>query len=104
MKKVYLDELEDAGNELINYSDKNIAKTIEELKLAPSNFVWQGPAYNSFITGYNTKISELMKMNNSLTTLAKYLITAKESYSNANFKIDNAYEELLSEFMKEGRQ
>lgn len=103
MKKIYLDELEDISSELISYSENNIANKIEELKQTPNSFIWQGPAYNSFITGYNTKINELIKMNNGLTSIAKYLINVKESYGNANSRIDNAYEELLSEFQRIGK-
>lgn len=103
MTKIYLDELEDVSSELISYSENNIANKILELKQSPSNFIWQGPAYNSFIAGYNSKINELTKMNNSLTNLAKYLTNVKESYSDTNSKINNAYEELLSEFERIGK-
>ena len=44
MKKVYLNELENTGNEIINYSKNDIASKIEELKLAPNNLVWEGNA------------------------------------------------------------
>ena len=103
MKKVYLDELENSSNELINYSQNNIGKTIEELKKSPNNMIWQGTVHNSYIAGYNKKIEELVKMNNGLTNLAKYLLSAKESYSNANARINNAYEELLSEMKRIGK-
>ena len=103
MKKVYLDELEDTGNELVNYSEKNITDTLQELKNATNNFIWQGPAYNSFIKEYDIKINKLLEMNNSLTSLAKFLLLAKDGYSDANRKIDNAYEELLSDFKRIGK-
>ena len=103
MIKVYLNELEETGNELISYSQNNIANEIEKLKLASNNFVWQGPAYNSFIAGYNAKIENLIRMNNSLTILAKYMLIVKENYSDTNEKINNAYEELLSEFKSIGK-
>lgn len=103
MKKVYIDELEEVSNELIDYSENNINNKIEELKQSTNNFVWQGQAYSSYIRGFNTKINDLMRMNNSLTNLAKYLLTAKESYSDVNFKIGNAYEELLEEFQRIGK-
>ena len=103
MKKIYLDELESISNELINYSQKNIADGIEELKLSTNNFIWQGPAYNSFINGYNLKIYELEKMNEELTKISKFLLSVTDSYSNTNLKISNAYEELLNEIKAMGK-
>lgn len=103
MRKVYLDELEEVSNELINYSENSINNKIEELKQATNNFVWQGLAYNSYISNFNTKINKLIRMNNSLTNLAKYLLMAKENYSDANSKISNAYAELLEEFQRIGK-
>lgn len=103
MKKVYLDELEEVGNELISYSKNNIANKIEELKQVTNNFEWQSPAYNIYIREYNLKISNLERMNESLTILAEYLVRAKESYNDTNFKINNAYDELLEKIQKIGK-
>ena len=103
MTKVYLDELEDIGSELVSYSENNISNGVEELKVATNNLIWQGPAYNSFITGYNTKINELVKMNESLTKIARFLLIAKDNYSDTNARINNAYEELLEEFNRIGK-
>ena len=100
MKKVYLDELESTCNELVNYSQNSIANKIEELKQAPNNFVWQGLAYDSYVNNFNTKIDKLIRMNNSLTNLAKFLLSAEENYNNANERINNAYEELIEEIKK----
>ena len=103
MTKVYLDELEDVSNELVSYSQNNISREVEELKLATNNFIWQGPAYNSFIDGYNTRINELIKMNECLTKIANFLSVVKDNYSDTNVKINNAYEELLEEFNRIGK-
>lgn len=103
MKKIYLDELEDVSSELINYSQNNITKIINDLKQTPNNFIWQGPAYNSFIKGYQNKIDELMKMNGGLNNLGKFLVTVKDKYNDANSRINNAYEELLNEFQRVGK-
>ena len=58
------------------YIANNMANIIEELKQAPNNFVWQGLAYNSYVSNFNTKINKLIKMNNNLTNLAKFLLSA----------------------------
>lgn len=100
MKKVYLDELESTGNELVNYSQNNIASKIEELKQTTNNFEWQGLAYNSYINAFNTKINKLIRMNNNLVNLAKFLLSVEENYDNTNKRISNAYEELIEEFKK----
>ena len=103
MKKIYLDELEDVTNELINCSKNDIAKEIEELKLAPNNFNWNGLAYDTFMDGYNNHINKLIKMNNNLNDLGEYLKIVNEKYRDANYKIDRAYEELLNEFKRIGK-
>ena len=98
MKKVYLDELSDKGDELINFSKNTIAQKIIELSEAPNNFVWQGPSSVSYINKYNLLIEKIKKYNDGLTKIANFLVTAKDSYSEANRKIDSAYDELLADF------
>ena len=102
MKRVYLEELESTGNNLINYTQNNMAKVIEELKLATNNFVWQGPAYNSYIKGYMVRIQRLEKLNNDMKKIAEYMLRVKDEYSNANGKIENAYNELVDESKRIG--
>lgn len=96
--KVYLDELETSGNELVSYSKNDIANKISELKSATSNLVWEGNGADNYIENYNSKINKLEEYNNSLTTIANYLLTAKDSYTETNEKINNSYEELLAEY------
>ena len=100
MKKIYLDELEDKGKEIISYSKNDIASKIEEMKLLTNNFIWDGIGYNSYIEEYNKVINKLEILNNNLTTIANFLLMAKDSYSESNSKIENAYNELLDEFAK----
>ena len=96
--KVYIDEVEDKGLELVNYSKNNIASTINDLKSAPSNFIWGGLGYQSYILQYNIKMKKLEKINENLSKIAEYLLTVKEGYEDANYKINNTYEELLNEY------
>lgn len=98
MKKIYLNEIETKGEELVRYSKNDINTKIEELKVSPKKFVWQGPAYDTFIKGYNTKIKKITELNNNLAKIAEYLLRVKEDYSNTNERIENAYNELLDEF------
>ena len=98
MTKVYIDELEDKGNELINYSQNNIKETICNLKASTNNLIWDGPGYQSYISQFNSKINKLEKINNNLSKIASYLITAKDEYYDTNIKIDKMYEELLEEY------
>ena len=106
MPKVYLDELEDKGNELINYSKNNISNTINELKNATDNFIWKGPGYQSYISQYKTKMDKLEKINNNLSKIASYLIIAKDGYEDANMDINSMYEDLVDEYeeLKHGVQ
>ena len=98
MPKVYLDELEEEGTKLVNYSKNDINEKINELAKATSNFVWNGPGYQAYITEYNSKIKMIQKINNNLTKIASYLIDAKEEYSDTNNQINSKYEELLDEY------
>ena len=45
-------------------------------------------------------LDKLIRMNNSLTNLAKFLLSAEENFNNANERINNAYEELIEEIKK----
>ena len=102
MKKIYLDELEEKENEIVNYSENNIKGKIDELSGLTNNFVWEGKAHDSYIGGYNKRINKLIELNNGLTKIGKFLLSVKDNYQDANNKVSNAYEELLAEFKKIG--
>lgn len=102
MKKIYLDELELREQELVSYSENNIKNKIEELKELTNGFVWEGKAHNSYVAGYNKRINKLLELNEGMTKIGKFLFSVKDSYQDANNKINNAYEELLAEFNKIG--
>lgn len=100
MKKIYLDEVEEKGSDLMNFSRIEISQKIEELRLAPNNFIWQGRAHASFMESYNKKIDTVTKLNDNFVKIAEYLLQVKDDYHNTNQQIDNAYNELLSDFEK----
>ena len=100
MKKIYLNEIEAKGEELIRYSKNDINTKIEELKDTTKNFVWQGTAYDTFMKGYNAKINKMTELNNNMAKIAEYLLRVKDDYANANEKIENAYNEFLDEVNK----
>lgn len=102
MKKIYLDELEEKENEIVNYSENNIKGKIDELNKLTNNFVWEGKAHDSYVGGYNKRINKLIELNNGLTKIGKFLLSVKDNYQDANNKVSNAYEELLAEFKKIG--
>lgn len=96
MKKVYLDEIEEKSVELANYSKNDIAKKIEELRLLPTTFIWEGPVKEKYISDYNKKIEKLNELNNNMRKIAEFLVHVKDDYTDANRQIDNAYEELIN--------
>lgn len=100
MRKVYLDELKEQANEIINYSKSNITETINKLREDPKQMLWEGKAYGSFVNGYNTRIDKIAKMNENMCKLAEFLLKVSEDYEGTNQKIDNAYEELIEEIKK----
>lgn len=102
MKKIYLDEIEEVEKELVNLSEKNIKDNINELKLLPNSFIWNGKANTSYVKEYNKIIKKLEIMNNGLTKIASFLLAVKEEYQTTTNKIENAYEELAEEFRKLG--
>lgn len=102
MKKVYLDEIEEESKELIDYSKVNIANKIEDLRKLPSNFVWEGLAREKYVTGYNNRVNKLSELNDNVCKIAQFLLRVKEDYNGANQRIENAYEELLTEIKARG--
>lgn len=102
MKKIYLDELEEKENEIVNYSQTNIKEKIDELNKLTNGFIWEGKARDSYIMGYNKKINKLLELNEGLNKIGKFLLSVKDNYQDANNRVNNAYEELLAEFKKLG--
>ena len=101
MNKVYLDELESIGNELVNYSKNEISSKIDELKNLTNNLEWNGMGYETFIEGYNNRINKIIEWNDNLTRMASFLLTAKDDYTDTNENIESKYNENLEELMKE---
>ena len=97
MKVIYIGEIEEKSNELANFSKNNIATEIDQLKELPQKFVWKGLAKDTYVSGYNKKINKLIELNNNVCKIAEFLVTVANNYTDANSKISNAYEELLSE-------
>lgn len=102
MKKIYIDEIEEKSHELISFSKNNVALEIEELQKLPNSFIWEGLAKDKYLTGYNNRINKLNELNNNICKIAEFLLRVNEDYTGANQRIDNAYEELLSEISVRG--
>jgi len=99
MKKVYLDELTEYGNELVNYSKNNISSKIDELKKSINDLEWKGTGYESFIEGYNNRINKIIEWNNNLTKLASFLLTVTTDYNDTNEDIYKHYDENLNDLI-----
>lgn len=97
MKRVYIKQIEERSNEIVNYSKTVVASKIENLKTLPKGFEWHGRAKDSYIKGYDAKIEKLIKYNENIAKLAEIMLIAADSYGNANIKIRNAAEEILME-------
>lgn len=102
MKKIYLDEIESKGNELVNFSKNNIASKINELKDAVSKFEWEGIAHDTYVNGYYNRINRIVELNNKLCKLSQFLLQVREDYGTANGKIETAYEEIIDDFRRLG--
>ena len=102
MVKVYLDEVENKANELVNYSKNDISLKIEDMKNLTDKFIWKGQASESFISGYKNKINKLAELNNKMSKIAEFLFTVNSGYQETNERVNNMYEELVEEFKKAG--
>jgi hypothetical protein len=103
MKKIYLGEIEQAGNDLINFSKNDINNKIEELKELPRKFVWETPTSNSYIEMYENMINKISNINNDLIKLAEFLLMADSDYSESNNKITKAYDDFIENFEEENK-
>lgn len=101
MKKVYLDELEETGNELVNYSKNEISSKINDLKNVTKDLDWNGIGYETFVEGYNKKVNRIVEWNENLTKMASFLLTAKNDFNDTNEDIEKQYNESLSELIEE---
>lgn len=99
--KVYLDELEEESNKLINYSKNDINNKIEELRKIIYEINWQGNARDSYINEYNNKIEKINNMNSKIRMLGEYLKFSKEHYGETQEKLKKNWEEYLNELKKE---
>lgn len=103
MKRVYIKQIEERSNEIVNYSKTVVASKIENLKTLPKGFEWHGRAKDSYIKGYDAKIEKLIKHNENIAKLAETLLVVADSYGDANIKIENATEEILMELKLDER-
>ena len=101
-KKIYLNEIEEKSSELASFSRNNIHNELEELKNAPNKLVWEGLAKERYLNLYRKKLNHLYELNNNVCKIAEFLQRVKDDYDGANDRINNAYEELISE-LRPGR-
>ena len=95
--KVYLDELAESGNELVNYAKNDINNKIDELKNLAKSIDWSGPAHDKFIINFNEKLEIVQNLNNKLVLLGEFLTHAHDSYNEANKKVVLSWEKYLDE-------
>lgn len=103
--KVYMDELSDSSNKLINYSKNDINDKINEIKALADSIKWSGPAHDSFMIGFNEKITEVQKLNSKLELLGKFLTHAHDNYDETRKDVNKSWEKYLEEMKvkKNGR-
>ena len=102
MKVIYIKEIEEKSDELVNYSRNVIGNDIDELKSLPNKLIWKGLAKDTYVNNYNKKMNKLNELNNNICKIAEFLKEVSGNYNEANSKINNAYEELLSDIQQEG--
>ncbi len=95
--KIYLDELEEKSNKLINYSKHNIDNKVNELDSLFDDMKWSGRGYNTFISGYKSRINKLKKYSNNLTKLAIYLKDGFNNYNETNDKLVKSWDNFIDE-------
>lgn len=95
--KVYLNELDDKSNELINYSKNNIASKIDELSMVITDIDWYGNAGNKYKLGYDKKIIKLKKYGENIEKLGKYLAESHNSYKESNDDLERSWNDFLDE-------
>ena len=100
MKKVYLNELEEVGTELVNYSKNDIANKIKEFNTITENFEWQGISRDAYVKKMNDKVNKILKWNDDLYKIASFLFSATDDYGNTSEKINKLYEQLIDEIKK----
>ena len=98
MKKVYIDELETKGIELVNYSQNDISEKIDELKSIKEEFKWNGIGYLAYINQYDAVLNKIERINNNLSLIAKFLLDVKDGYEEVNMDINGVYEKALEDY------
>ncbi len=95
--KIYLNELDDTSKKLVRYSKNDIKNKINEIKDIGMSLNWKGPAHDNFMNGFNKKIENLNLLNDKICLLGEYLDNCYSSYNETSNKVNNSWEEYLSE-------
>ena len=95
--KIYLDELSDASNRLVNYSKNDINNKIAEIKAIGESINWVGPAHDKFISGFDKQITNLNRLNDKIRLFGEYLDHAYESYNDTNNDVHKSWDNYLDE-------
>lgn len=95
--KVYLDELENKSNELVNYSKIDIANKINEIKNSFDGISWNGKAHSTYINGFNKKITKLERLNKNMELLARYLVECHNDYDSINHDLGKKWDDFIDE-------
>ncbi len=99
--KIYLDELEDKTTKIINYSQNDISDKIKELQSVFNNSKWQGKACNTYLSGYNEKLTQINRYNDNIRLLAEYLKEANINYQETNEKLSQSWDDFINEIKGE---
>ncbi len=95
--KIYLDELEEETNKIINYSKRDINDKINEIREIGNDIKWSGPAHDSYMEVFNNQIYELQMMNGKVELLGHYLGLCTNQYSDTNNKVKNNWKKYIEE-------
>ena len=103
-EKTYVEwnQLNDVGEDLVNYAEKDIADQIAKTRELRNQITWEGEDADEVLKGYDEFMEEMEKVTEGVKNYGKFLSSVSESYKNTSNNIRDTFKNEV--FQKKGSE
>jgi len=98
---IYMDQLNDNGDEIKNIAEKKIDPNIKEITRIANELKWEGPSYDMFINTFNKKMETVRQIPLVVGAYGNFMKKASGGYQDLS---DKMYDELQNDKEEHERQ
>lgn len=91
--KIYINKLENEGQEIQDYVKSNFQYELDEIERLKKELIWCGPGKRSFMNEFDKLINNLNLIKNMIEGYGKIMVEVSNEFGTSHKKISSDWEE-----------